>query len=63
MPADARRLATSRRSLSFGEYDRALRVRRTLPVPDEIRSSPLWHLLDRYGLPQVYWHRILRGRL
>ncbi|WP_413316452.1 FAD/NAD(P)-binding oxidoreductase [Agrococcus sp. 1P02AA] len=56
-------IATSRRSLSFGEYDRALRVRRTLPVPDEIRSSPLWHLLDRYGLPQVYWHRILRGRL
>ncbi|WP_072313049.1 NAD(P)/FAD-dependent oxidoreductase [Agrococcus sp. Marseille-P2731] len=56
-------IATSRRSLSFGEYDRALRVRRSLPVPDEIRSSPLWHVLDRFGLPQAYWHRILRGRL
>lgn len=56
-------VATARRSLSFGEYDRALRVRRSLPVPDEIRSSPLWHALDRYALPQIYWHRILRGRL
>jgi sulfide:quinone oxidoreductase len=56
-------VATSRRSLSFGEYDRALRVRRSLPVPDEITSTPLWYLLDRYLLPQVYWHRILKGRL
>ncbi len=56
-------IATARRSLSFGEYDRQLRVRRSLPVPDQIRSSPVWHVLDRYGLPQVYWHRILKGRL
>jgi sulfide:quinone oxidoreductase len=56
-------IATARRSLSFGEYDRSLRVRRSLPVPDEIRSSLAWHLLDRYALPQVYWHRILRGRI
>ncbi|WP_306232303.1 NAD(P)/FAD-dependent oxidoreductase [Agrococcus beijingensis] len=56
-------IATARRSLSFGEYDRSLQVRRSLPVPDEIRSSPLWHVLDRFGLPQVYWHRILKGRL
>ncbi|MDR7232954.1 FAD-dependent oxidoreductase [Agrococcus sp. BE272] len=56
-------IATARRSLSFGEYDRALRVRRSLPVPDEIRSRLVWHVLDRYGLPQVYWHRILKGRL
>lgn len=56
-------IATARRSLSFGEYDRELRVRRSLPVPDQIRSSPVWHVLDRYALPQVYWHRILKGRL
>lgn len=56
-------IATARRSLSFGEYDRSLRIRRSLPVPDEIRSSPVWHVLDRYALPQVYWHRILKGRL
>lgn len=56
-------IATARRSLSFGEYDRALRVRRSLPVPDQIRSRLWWHLLDRYALPQIYWHRILAGRL
>lgn len=56
-------IATSRRSLSFGEYDRALRVRRSLPVPDQIRSTPVWHVLDRYALPQAYWHRILKGKL
>ena len=56
-------IATARRSLSFGEYDRELRVRRSLPVPDQIRSSPVWYVLDRYALPQVYWHRILKGRL
>ncbi|MCR8671393.1 NAD(P)/FAD-dependent oxidoreductase [Agrococcus sp. HG114] len=56
-------IATGRDRLSFGEYDRALRVRRSLPVPDEIRSSRAWYLLDRYALPQIYWHRILRGRL
>lgn len=56
-------IMTGRRSLSFGEYDRELRVRRSLPVPDEIRSSPVWYVLDRYALPQVYWHRILKGRL
>lgn len=56
-------IATSRRSLSFGEYDRELRVRHSVPVPDQIRSSPVWFVLDRYALPQVYWHRILKGRL
>ncbi|WP_347754110.1 FAD/NAD(P)-binding oxidoreductase [Agrococcus sp. ProA11] len=56
-------IATSRRSLSFGEYDRALRVRHSLPVPDQIRSTPLWHVLDRYALPRAYWHRILQGKL
>lgn len=56
-------IATARRSLSFGEYDRALRVRRSLPVPDQIRSLPVWHVLDRYALPLAYWHRILKGKL
>lgn len=56
-------IATDRRSLSFGEYDRELKVRHSLPVPDQIRANPLWYLLDRYALPQIYWHRILKGRL
>lgn len=56
-------VATARGSLSFGEYDRRLQVRRSLPVPDEITSRRVWWWLDRYALPQVYWHRILKGRL
>ncbi|MBO1771009.1 FAD/NAD(P)-binding oxidoreductase [Agrococcus sp. TF02-05] len=58
-------IATSRRSLSFGEYDRELRPRHSLPLParGQIRSSPLWYALDRHALPQIYWNRILKGRL
>ncbi|HEU5486123.1 MAG TPA: hypothetical protein VFU98_14535, partial [Microlunatus sp.] len=56
-------IATSRGRVSFGEYDRHLQVRRSLPVPDQIRSRRIWWWLDRHVLPQVYWHRILKGRI
>jgi NADPH-dependent 2,4-dienoyl-CoA reductase/sulfur reductase-like enzyme len=56
-------IATARGQLSFGEYDRRFEVRRSFPVPDQIRSRRLWWWLDQYALPQIYWHRILRGRL
>lgn len=56
-------IATGRRSLSFGEYDRQLRVRSSIPLVDEVRSSPLWHLVDRYALPRAYWRAILAGRV
>ena len=26
-------------------------------------SGPLLEWLDRYALPQIYWHRIIKGRL
>jgi sulfide:quinone oxidoreductase len=56
-------IATARGKLSFGEYDRQFRVRRSLPVPDEITARRAWWWLDRYALPQIYWHRIIKGRL
>ena len=56
-------IATARGKLSFGEYDRQFRVRRSLPVPDEITARRAWWWLDRYVLPQIYWHRIIKGRL
>jgi len=56
-------IATARGQLSFGEYDRQFRVRRSLPVPDEITARRAWWWLDRYALPQIYWHRIIKGRL
>jgi sulfide:quinone oxidoreductase len=56
-------IATARGELSFGEYDRQFRVHRSLPVPDEITARRAWWWLDRYALPQIYWHRIIKGRL
>ena len=56
-------IATARGRLSFGEYDRRLQVRRSLPVPDQITARRVWWWLDRYALPQVYWRRILKGHL
>ena len=56
-------IATALGRLSFGEYDRQFRVRRSLPVPDEITARRAWWWLDRYALPQIYWHRIIKGRL
>lgn len=56
-------IATARGRLSFGEYDRTLAVRRSLPVPDEITARRVWWWIDRHALPQVYWRRILKGRL
>ncbi|WP_203136495.1 NAD(P)/FAD-dependent oxidoreductase [Microbacterium sp. JZ31] len=57
-------ITTSRRSLSFGEYDsRTHEVRRTTGILDNIRSRPWWYALDRYVLPRIYWHGILKGRV
>jgi NADPH-dependent 2,4-dienoyl-CoA reductase/sulfur reductase-like enzyme len=56
-------IATARGKLSFGEYDRQFHVRRSLPVADEITARRAWWWLDRYVLPQIYWHRIIKGRL
>lgn len=56
-------VATSRNRLSFGEYDRSFAARRSLPVPDQVTARAAWFLLDRYILPQLYWHAIIRGRI
>jgi sulfide:quinone oxidoreductase len=56
-------IATARGQLSFGEYDRQFRVHRSLRVPDQITARRAWWWLDRYALPQIYWHRIIKGRL
>lgn len=56
-------IATAVGRLSFGEYDRTLQVRRSLPVPDQVSARRVWWWLDRHVLPRVYWRRILRGRL
>ncbi|WP_191905722.1 NAD(P)/FAD-dependent oxidoreductase [Microbacterium caowuchunii] len=57
-------IATSRRSLVFGEYlSRSHEVTRSIPLLDNLRSRPWWYVLDRHVLPQLYWHGILKGRI
>ncbi|WP_421075554.1 MULTISPECIES: NAD(P)/FAD-dependent oxidoreductase [unclassified Microbacterium] len=57
-------ITTSRRALVFGEYDsRTHRVMRTIPLLDPLRPRPWWFALDRWVLPQLYWHGIVRGRV
>ena len=39
----------------------AVRFHRSFPVLDEITARRAWWWLDRYALPQIYWHRIVKG--
>jgi sulfide:quinone oxidoreductase len=56
-------IATDAHRLMFGEYDRS-GVRSSLPLGIDA-LEPRWAAwaFDRYGLPQMYWNLILKGRL
>lgn len=57
-------IATDSNRLMFGEFDRTGTVSSSLPsLIDPLK--PRWSawLFDRYGLPQMYWNLILKGRL
>lgn len=56
-------ITTARRRLMLVEVDRDGRPRPSVPFPDLTRPSSLTWWVDRYALPQVYWRRILRGRV
>lgn len=56
-------VTTSRRHLLLGEFDRAGRPEPTVRVPDLVRPRRSLLLFDRYLEPQVYWHRLLRGKV
>jgi sulfide:quinone oxidoreductase len=57
-------IATDRNRLMFGEFDRTGALSSSLPsFVDPLK--PRWSAwaFDRYGLPQLYWNLILKGRL
>ena len=57
-------IATDRNRLMFGEFDRSGSLSNSLPsFVDPLK--PRWSAwaFDRYGLPQMYWNLILKGRL
>jgi sulfide:quinone oxidoreductase len=56
-------VTTSRRRLLLGEFDRAGRPEPTVRIPDLVRPRRSLLLFDRYLEPQVYWHRLLRGKV
>jgi sulfide:quinone oxidoreductase len=56
-------ITTSRRELLLVEVDRTGRPTPSTPFPDLTRPRRSTWLFDRYGLPQVYFRRILRGRV
>ena len=57
-------VTTDARRLVFGEFDRSGALASSLPsFLDPLEPRWTTWAFDRYGLPQTYWHGILKGRL
>jgi sulfide:quinone oxidoreductase len=56
-------ITTARRRLMLVEVDRDGRPQPTVPFVDLTRPRGVTWWVDRYALPQVYWRRILRGKV
>ncbi|RZU34586.1 FAD/NAD(P)-binding oxidoreductase [Blastococcus saxobsidens] len=56
-------ITVSRRKLMLNEVDRDGRPSPSVPFVDPFEPHRWSWLFDRYGLPQVYWRRILRGNV
>ncbi len=55
-------ITTSRHRLMLVEVDRDGRPQPSVPFLDLAKPRAVTWWVDRYVLPQVYWHRILRGK-
>ena len=56
-------VTTSRRELLLAEFDRDGRPEPTTTLVDLVRPRRSLLLFDRYLEPQVYWHRLLKGKV
>ncbi|MGY1804353.1 NAD(P)/FAD-dependent oxidoreductase [Blastococcus sp. SYSU D00922] len=56
-------ITVGRRKLMLDEVDREGRPSPSVPFLDPFVPRRWQWFFDRYGLPQVYWRRILRGRV
>jgi sulfide:quinone oxidoreductase len=56
-------ITVSRRKLMLDEVTRDGTPSPSVPFLDPFKPRRWQWLFDRYGLPQVYWRRILRGRV
>lgn len=56
-------LVTARDRMLLAEFDYDLRPTPTVPVIDTLKERWDMWLLKRYGLPALYWHGMLKGRM
>ncbi|WP_405653448.1 FAD-dependent oxidoreductase [Streptomyces sp. NBC_00019] len=56
-------LVTARDRMLLAEFDYDLNPTPTFPLLDPFKERRTMWLLKRYGLPPVYWHGMLTGRL
>jgi sulfide:quinone oxidoreductase len=57
-------IATDAHRLIFGEFDRTGSLSSSLPsFLDPLKPRRTAWAFDRYGLPQMYWNFILKGRI
>lgn len=56
-------VTTSGHELLLAEHDRTGHEQPTIPFPDLVRPRRSTYLFDRYVEVQVYWHRLLRGKV
>jgi sulfide:quinone oxidoreductase len=56
-------ITVNRRELMLNEVTRDGSPSPSVPFIDPFRPRRWQWFFDRYGLPQVYWRRILRGRV
>jgi len=55
-------VVTAHNRMLLAEFDYTLTPRPSFPFLDTMRPRYDMYLLKRYGLPQLYWHGMLRGR-
>jgi sulfide:quinone oxidoreductase len=55
-------VVTAHNRMLLAEFDYSLAPRPSFPFLDTMRPRYDMYLLKRYGLPQLYWHGMLRGR-
>lgn len=55
-------MVTAHNRMLLAEFDYSLTPRPSFPFIDTMRPRYDMYLLKRYGLPQLYWHGMLRGR-
>jgi sulfide:quinone oxidoreductase len=56
-------LVTARDRMLLAEFDYDLNPTPTFPLIDPFKERRTMWVFKRYGLPPVYWHGMLTGRL